>query len=92
MLIFISLHNDFVRPLEDEESVTAESLIFLGFTLCSYVCANMTVPVARRRRKRESNPLELQLQMVANDHVSTGNRTQVFCKSSKHSSTTEPTH
>lgn len=43
------------------------------------------VSKAQGGQKRASSPLELELQMVVSDHVGAGNRTSIFCKSSKYS-------
>jgi hypothetical protein len=40
-------------------------------------------PDTQRDQKRESDCLELELQMVVSHHVDAGNQTQVLCKSNK---------
>ena len=55
--------------------------LFICVSVCPYVC--MCVPAGHRDQKKAPDPLDPELQMVVNCHVSVGNRTPVLCKSNE---------
>lgn len=53
--------------------------------VCLPVCMHCVtyMPDAHGGKKRELDPLELELQIILSQHVRGGNQTQVSCKSNK---------
>jgi hypothetical protein len=52
--------------------------------MCMCTCA-VSAPCAYQSQKKVFNPQELELEMVASQHVDSGNWTQVFYKSNEFS-------